>query len=196
MKEEGYIDRTAVVDEHATIGLHTRIWQFCNILAGAVIGNGCNIGQGCFMEGKVRIGNHVTIKNNVSLYDGLICEDDVFLGPNCVFTNVRFPRSFVSRKNEFEETVIEKGATIGANATIICGVRVGRYSMVGAGSVVTKDVNPYTLVVGNPARKMGYVCKCGERLPIGNEDKDRQITCKRCSELFKYTGDSIIHLER
>jgi len=133
-------------------------------MPGAIIGRSCNLGQNVYVENGVILGNNVKIKNNIALYDGVICEDDVFLGPNCVFTNVLTPRSFVSRKEEFKKTVVCRGASIGANATIICGNKIGRYAMIGAGSVVTKDVKDYELVVGNPAKKIGYVCECGERI--------------------------------
>ena len=171
------IHETAYVEEGALIGEGTGIWQYCIIKSGAVIGAGCNIGAGCYIEDKVKIGNGVKIKNNITLYEGVTVEDDVFLGPNCVFTNVINPRSFIERKKEFKETVVKKGATIGANATIICGNSIGRYAMVGAGSVVTKDVPDYTLVVGNPARLLGYVCECGCRL-------DEALKCSACGKEY------------
>ncbi len=164
MNKEYQADPTSLVAEDAQIGKGTKIWQFCNIMSDVVIGEQCNIGQNVFIESGVRIGSHVKIKNNVALYQGVICEDDVFLGPNCVFTNVANPRSFIERKHEFRRTIVRKGATIGANATIVCGNTVGRYAMVGAGAVVTHDVGDYQLVVGNPGRVTGYVCVCGEKL--------------------------------
>lgn len=179
----GIIHKTSIVAENAQIGENTRIWQFCNIMGEVYIGNDCNIGQGCFVENGVSIGNNVTIKNNVALYQGVICEDDVFLGPNCVFTNVRYPRSFVSRKDVFEKTHICKGATIGANATIVCGITIGSYAMIGAGSVVVENVDNHALMVGNPARKIGYVCMCGEKLII---DKSKKLMlCAKCSRQYK-----------
>lgn len=164
MNKEYQADPTSLVAEDAQIGRGTKIWQFCNIMPDVVIGEQCNIGQNVFIESGVRIGSHVKIKNNVALYQGVICEDDVFLGPNCVFTNVVNPRSFIEKKHEFRQTIVRKGATIGANATIVCGHTVGRYAMVGAGAVVTHDVGDYQLVVGNPGRVTGYVCVCGEKL--------------------------------
>ena len=178
-----FAHKTSLIDDNAKIGSGTRIWQFCNIMGNVLIGSGCNIGQGVFIESGVEIGNRVKIKNNVALYSGITCEDDVFLGPNCVFTNVINPRSFIERKDEFQTTIVKKGATIGANATIVCGHVIGEYAMVGAGSVVTKDVPDYALVVGNPARIKGYVCQCGERL--SNVDIESEYGCVRCGKKYK-----------
>ena len=172
---------TSIVGDEAVIGEHTKIWQFSNIMDGAVIGSGCNIGQNVFIESGVRIGNRVKIKNNISLYSGVVCEDDVFLGPNAVFTNVVNPRSFIERKHEFKTTIIQEGATIGANATILCGHKIGRFAMIGAGTVVTKDVEDYELVVGNPGKKIGYVCKCGGRL-------NSNLKCQSCGSCYKNDG--------
>lgn len=177
---------TSTISKDAKIGCNTRIWQYCNIMTGAEIGECCSLGQNVFVEGGVKLGNGVKVKNNVALYDGVICEDDVFLGPNCVFTNVLTPRSFVSRKDEFKSTVILHGASVGANATIICGNKIGRYAMIGAGAVVTKDVKDYELVVGNPAKKIGYVCECGERI-FENED----YTCKRCEKKYRMQENNL-----
>ena len=157
-----YIDPSSIVSENAKIGKNTKIWQFSVIMEDVEIGTDCNIGMNVFIEKGVKIGNNVTIKNNVSLYTGAIIEDDVFLGPSCVFTNVINPRSFVSRKHEFKSTTVKKGSSIGANATIVCGVTLNEYCFVGAGSVVTKDVEPFVCVVGNPARFKSYICQCGE----------------------------------
>lgn len=176
---------TSTISETAQIGDGTRIWQFCNVMDGASIGCNCNLGQNVFVENGVKIGDRVKVKNNISLYTGVICEDDVFLGPNCVFTNVMTPRSFVERKSEFKQTVLKKGCSIGANATIICGNTIGEYAMVGAGAVVTKDVRPYELVVGNPARRLGYVCECGERLDEGNQ----VMKCVRCGKTYEKTAE-------
>lgn len=171
------IHETADIESGAVIGNDSNIWQHCIIKSGAQIGNGCNVGAGCYIEAGVRVGNRVKIKNNITLYEGVTIEDDVFLGPNCVFTNVINPRSFIERKNEFKETVVRRGATIGANATIICGNTVGRYAMVGAGSVVTKDVPDYALFVGNPARHHGYVCECGCKL-------SKDLKCDVCNSEY------------
>lgn len=152
---------TAVIDDGAKVGEGTKIWHFSHIMPEAVIGENCNIGQNVVISPKVVLGNNVKVQNNVSIYTGVICEDDVFLGPSCVFTNVINPRSFISRKEEFRTTIVKKGATIGANATIICGVTIGKYAMIGAGAVVTKDISNYALVVGNPAKQIGWVDKAG-----------------------------------
>ncbi|GHT62935.1 N-acetyltransferase [Bacteroidia bacterium] len=152
---------TAVIDEDVEIGNGTRIWHFSHIMSGAVIGKDCNIGQNVVISPEVRLGNHVKVQNNVSVYTGVTCEDDVFLGPSCVFTNVLNPRSFISRKDEFKPTMVKQGASIGANATILCGITIGEYAMIGAGAVVTKDVMPFALVVGNPGRQVGWVDREG-----------------------------------
>lgn len=175
------IHETAIVADDCQIGAETRVWQFANIMGGTSIGKKCNIGQNVFIETGVRIGDRVKIKNNVALYTGVICEDDVFLGPSCVFTNVINPRSFVERKSEFQQTIIKQGATIGANATILCGHMIGAYAMIGAGAVVTKDVPDFGLVIGNPGRQVGWVCKCGGRLSCGMRDHENgTVTCVEC----------------
>ena len=148
---------TAVIDAGAQIGAGTRIWHFCHIMPGAVIGDNCNIGQNVFIDNNAAVGNNVKIQNNVSVYNAVKLEDDVFIGPSVVFTNVTNPRSFIERKHEFKKTLIKKGATIGANATVICGIEVGEYALVGAGAVVTKNVAPYSLMLGNPAVQKGWV---------------------------------------
>jgi len=157
---------TAVIDEGAVIGKGTKIWHFSHIMSGAVIGENCTIGQNVLVASDAILGNNVKVQNNVSVYTGVVCEDDVFLGPSCVFTNVINPRSFISRKEEFRPTLVKKGATIGANATIICGVSIGEYAMIGAGAVVTKDVPDYALIVGNPGKQIGWVDKEGNT--VGN----------------------------
>jgi UDP-2-acetamido-3-amino-2,3-dideoxy-glucuronate N-acetyltransferase len=169
MMETYQAHETAVIDEGCSIGEGTRIWHFSHIMKGCTIGRDCTIGQNVVISPDVVIGSRVKIQNNVSVYTGVICEDDVFLGPSCVFTNVINPRSAISRKHQYQSTYVEKGATIGANATIICGNRVGRYAMVGAGTVITKDVPPFALVVGNPARRIGWVSEYGHRLKFSNE---------------------------
>lgn len=175
----------AVVDNYDNIGDGTRVWQWSHILDGAQIGFNCNVGEGVYIESGVVIGNNVKIKNNVALYSGVKCDDDVFLGPNCVFTNVINPRSFVERKEEFKDTIIKKGATIGANATVICGNEIGEYAMVGAGAVVTKDVKPYTLVIGNPAVFNSYICRCGCKLNDSYE-------CTGCATKYKLDDNNNI----
>lgn len=164
-----FAHETAIIDSDCRIGIGSNIWHFTHIMSEAVIGDRCNIGQNVFIGSGVKVGNGVKIQNNVSLYSGVECEDDVFLGPSCVFTNVSNPRSFIDRKDEFRKTLIGKGATIGANATIICGNRIGAYSLIGAGSVITKDTPPYSLWVGNPARQAGWVSKNGHRLDFNAE---------------------------
>ena len=155
---------TAVIDENCIIGDGTKIWHFSHIMSGCVIGEQCNIGQNVVISPQVVLGRNVKIQNNVSVYTGVICEDDVFLGPSVVFTNVINPRSNVSRKNEYRPTVVQQGATIGANATILCGITIGRYAFVGAGAVVTRDVPGYALVTGNPARQTGWMSEQGHKL--------------------------------
>lgn len=177
---EYYAHESSIIANDAEIGIDTRIWQFCNIMSGSKIGDHCNIGQGVYVESGVVLGNRVKVKNNVALYKGVICEDCVFLGPNCVFTNVINPRSFVERKAEFKETIIKKGASIGANATIICGHTIGQYAMIGAGTVVTKDVPDHALVVGNPGKLIGYVCECGETL----HQIDGRYICAHCGKEY------------
>lgn len=179
------IHKTADVSVNANIGAHTRIWQNCIIQDEVVIGENCIIGANVFIEKGVKIGNGVKIKNNIAIYSGVEVEDDVFLGPNCVFTNVINPRAFISRKNEFRRTIIEKGATIGANSTIVCGHTIGRYAMVGAGSVVCHDIKNYSLVVGNPDRPIGYVCECGCRL-------NELFACSACGNQYAIKDDQII----
>lgn len=158
------IHPTAVIDEGCTIGEGTRIWHFSHVMQGARVGKSCNIGQNVVISPGAIVGDRVKIQNNVSVYTGVTVEDDAFLGPSCVFTNVINPRSFISRKDEFRPTIVRRGASIGANATIVCGNEIGEYAMVGAGAVVTKDVPPYSLWVGNPARQAGWVSRAGHKL--------------------------------
>jgi len=157
---------SAYVDDGAVIGNGTKIWHFCHVMPGAVIGERCNLGQNVVVMPGTRIGNNVKIQNNVSIYEGVELEDDVFCGPSCVFTNVINPRSHVSRKSEYQRTLVRRGATIGANATIVCGATLGEYSFIGAGAVVTGDVKPFALMVGVPARQIGWMCRCGVRLTV------------------------------
>lgn len=162
------IHPTAVIDEGCTIGEGTRIWHFSHVMHGARVGKSCNIGQNVVISPGAIVGDHVKIQNNVSVYTGVTVEDDAFLGPSCVFTNVINPRSFISRKDEFRPTIVRRGASIGANATIVCGNEIGEYAMIGAGAVVTKDVPPYSLWVGNPARQAGWVSRAGHKLDFND----------------------------
>jgi UDP-2-acetamido-3-amino-2,3-dideoxy-glucuronate N-acetyltransferase len=166
-----FIHPTAIIDEGARIGAHTKVWQFCHIMPEAVIGENCILGQNVFIANHVQLGNNVKVQNNVSLYEGVICEEDVFIGPSAVFTNVINPRSAVIRKSEYKATVIKKGATIGANATIVCGNEIGRYAFIGAGAVVTKPVPDYALVMGNPARQTGWISEMGHSLVFDQAGK-------------------------
>ena len=161
---EASVHASAFVDDGAVIGAGTRVWHFCHVLGGAVIGERCSLGQNVVVMNGTRIANNVKIQNNVSVYEGVELEDDVFCGPSMVFTNVINPRSHVSRRNEYRRTLVKRGASIGANATIVCGVTLGEYCFVGAGAVVAKDVKPYSLTVGVPAKHVGWMCQCGERL--------------------------------
>jgi len=161
MDQNYYKHETAIIDDGAEIGADSKIWHFCHIMKTAILGKNCIVGQNCFIANNVVLGDNVKVQNNVSLYDGVICENDVFLGPSMVFTNVINPRSNIEKKNEFRKTLVKKGASIGANATIICGVTIGAYALIGAGAVVTKDVPDFALVVGNPAKQIGTVDKVG-----------------------------------
>ena len=175
-----FVHESSYVDEGAEIGAGTKIWHFCHVMPRAKIGQRCNIGQNVLISPDVRIGDNVKIQNNVSLYTGVIVEDDVFLGPSIVFTNVINPRSHVNRRDEYKTTLVRKGASIGANATIVCGIILGKYCFVGAGAVVTKDVPDYALVYGSPARVRGWMCQCGEQLEFEN---DRAV-CKICGDAY------------
>lgn len=169
MDNNYFAHETAVIDEGCSIGKGTRIWHFSHVMTGAVIGEHCNLGQNVVVSPDVVLGNNVKVQNNVSIYTGVTCEDDVFLGPSMVFTNVTNPRSAVVRRDQYEKTVVGKGASIGANATIICGNNIGRYAFIGAGAVVTREVKPYALVVGNPSRQTGWMSEYGHRLEFNNE---------------------------
>lgn len=162
---------TAIVDDNCNIGNGTKIWHFSHIMSGCIIGEACNIGQNVVVSPSVILGRNVKIQNNVSVYTGVICEDDVFLGPSMVFTNVINPRSHVNRKNEYAQTIVRKGSSIGANATVVCGNEIGEYALIGAGAVITKPVKPYALVVGNPAKQIGWVSENGHRLKFDAENK-------------------------
>lgn len=179
---------TAVLDDGCSIGTGSSIWHFCHIMPGAVIGEKCSLGQNVFVANKVSLGNNVKVQNNVSLYEGVVCEDDVFIGPSAVFTNVINPRSGVSRKNEYQSTVLRKGVTIGANATIICGVEIGRYAFIGAGAVVTKNVPAYALLTGNPARQKGWMSEKGHTLQF---DAEGNGVCKGTGEKYQLLNNEV-----
>jgi UDP-2-acetamido-3-amino-2,3-dideoxy-glucuronate N-acetyltransferase len=183
---EAVVHESSYVDEGATIGAGTRVWHFCHVLGGAVIGERCSLGQNVVVMNGTRIGNNVKVQNNVSIYEGVELEDDVFCGPSMVFTNVVNPRSHVSRRHEYQRTLVRRGATIGANATIVCGTTLGEYAFVGAGAVVTGDVADHALVVGVPARRVGWMCQCGERLPDSGEG-----TCLVCGSAYERAGAGI-----
>lgn len=176
-----FAHETAVIDANCRIGAGTKIWHFSHIMSDCTIGEKCNIGQNVVVSPQVVLGNNVKVQNNVSIYTGVICEDDVFLGPSMVFTNVINPRSAVIRKDEYKQTLVKKGASIGANATIICGNNIGEYALIGAGSVVTKEVKPYALVVGNPSRQIGWVSEYGHRL---NFDDNGMADCLETNEKY------------
>jgi UDP-2-acetamido-3-amino-2,3-dideoxy-glucuronate N-acetyltransferase len=169
MKNKYFAHETAVIDDGCKIGKGTKIWHFSHIMTGSEIGEDCNIGQNVVISPGVKLGRNVKVQNNVSIYTGVICDDDVFLGPSMVFTNVINPRSAISRKDRYLETIVERGASIGANSTILCGNIIGRYAFIGAGAVVTKDVKPYALVVGNPARQTGWMSEFGHKLIFDNK---------------------------
>jgi len=179
---------TAVIDEGCLIGDGTKIWHFSHIMPGAVIGNGCNIGQNVVVSPKVTLGNNVRVQNNVSIYEGVICEDDVFLGPSMVFTNVINPRSAVSRKHEYLRTLVRKGASIGANATIVCGNEIGEFAFIGAGAVVTKPVQAFALVVGNPARQSGWMSEFGHKLKF---DTSGKATCPESGQEYQLDNNRV-----
>jgi UDP-2-acetamido-3-amino-2,3-dideoxy-glucuronate N-acetyltransferase len=188
MEKEYFAHPTAVIDEGCKIGKGTKIWHFTHVMPGCVIGEGCNLGQNVVVSPGVVLGRNVKIQNNVSLYEGVICDDDVFLGPSMVFTNVINPRSAIVRKNQYARTHVGKGASIGANATIVCGHDIGAYAFIGAGAVVTKTVPPYALVVGNPARQLGWMSEYGHRLEF---DKDGFATCRESSQRYKLENNSV-----
>jgi len=172
---------TAVVDQGVEIGQGTKIWHFTHIMTGCVIGENCNLGQNVVVSPDVKLGNNVKVQNNVSIYTGVICEDDVFLGPSMVFTNVINPRSAIKRREEYMKTVVGRGATIGANATIVCGNNIGNFAFIGAGSVVTKEILPYALIVGNPGKQIGWMSEYGHRLDF---DQDGKATCIEGNEKY------------
>jgi UDP-2-acetamido-3-amino-2,3-dideoxy-glucuronate N-acetyltransferase len=186
---EYYSHETAAIDEGCSIGAGTKIWHFSHVMEGSVIGACCNIGQNVVVSPGVVLGMNVKVQNNVSIYTGVICEDDVFLGPSMVFTNVINPRSAVVRREEYKETLVRRGASIGANATVICGNEIGAYAMVGAGAVITKPVAPYALVVGNPARQIGWVSEYGHRL---NFDGEGFAVCLESGDKYKILDNVVV----
>ena len=182
-----HVHESAIVDAGAQIGSDTRVWHFVHVCSGAQIGEGCSLGQNVFVGNKVTIGNNVKVQNNVSVYDNVHIEDDVFCGPSMVFTNVYNPRSFIERKTEYRDTLVKKGATLGANCTIVCGVTIGEYSLVGAGAVINKDVKPFALMVGVPAKQIGWISKYGEQLDLpltGNAS----TTCEHTGDEYVLEG--------
>ena len=182
MEKEYFAHETTVIDDGCKIGKGTKIWHFSHVMSGSEIGENCNIGQNVVISPGVKLGRNVKVQNNVSLYTGVICEDDVFLGPSMVFTNVINPRSAIIRKDRYYTTIVEKGASIGANSTIVCGNKIGTYSFIGAGAVVTKDVKPYALVMGNPARQTGWMSEYGHKLIFDNAGF---ASCPESGERYK-----------
>ena len=180
--EDYFVHESSYVDAPCEIGAGTKIWHFSHIMSGCKIGRNCNIGQNVVVSPQVVLGDNVKVQNNVSIYTGVVCEDDVFIGPSVVFTNVINPRSAISRKDQYKSTLMKRGVSIGANATIVCGHTIGEYAMIGAGSVITKDVKPYALMVGNPARQIGWVSECGNRLHFS---KDGIAECSESGQLYK-----------
>ncbi len=189
MKDPNYFaHETAVIDENCSIGSGTKIWHFSHIMSGCTIGEGCNIGQNVVVSPGVILGKNVKVQNNVSIYTGVNCEDDVFLGPSMVFTNVINPRSAVNRRDEYMKTTVRKGASIGANATIVCGNDIGAYSFIGAGAVVVKEVKPYALVVGNPSRQIGWISEYGHRLEF---DENGVAVCPESKEKYELKNNRV-----
>lgn len=184
-----FAHETAVIDEGCIIGKGTKIWHFSHIMPNSKIGVNCNIGQNVVISPDVILGNNVKVQNNVSIYTGVICEDDVFLGPSMVFTNVINPRSAIVRRGAFEKTLVKKGASIGANATIICGIDIGEFAFIGAGAVVTKEVLPYALVVGNPSKQIGWISEYGHRLEF---DKKSYAKCKESGEEYQLLNNKVV----
>ncbi|MFN8770082.1 MAG: DapH/DapD/GlmU-related protein [Neisseriaceae bacterium] len=183
------IHESSIIDQGAEIGEDTRIWHFSHVCGGAKIGKNCSLGQNVFIGNDVVIGNNVKIQNNVSVFDAVILEDDVFCGPSMVFTNVYNPRSKIARKNEYRKTVVRKGATIGANATIICGIEIGEYAFIGAGAVVKNDVKSFALMAGVPARCIGWMCECGVTLAKKNSEQQYLVSCENCTKQYKISND-------
>ncbi|WP_298779736.1 acyltransferase [uncultured Polaribacter sp.] len=184
-----FAHETAVIDDNCVIERGVKIWHFSHIMSNCTIGENCNLGQNVVISPEVVLGKNVKVQNNVSIYTGVICEDDVFLGPSMVFTNVINPRSAVNRKNEYLKTIVKKGASIGANATIVCGNNIGKYAFIGAGAVVTKEILPYALVVGNPSKQIGWVSEYGQRLEFND---DGFATCKESGEEYELKDNRVV----
>lgn len=193
MMDNGFFaHETAVIDEGCTIGKGTKIWHFSHVMPGAILGESCNLGQNVVVSPKVVLGKNVKVQNNVSIYTGVRCEDDVFLGPSMVFTNIVNPRSAVVRRDQYVATLVRKGASIGANATVICGNTIGAYSLIGAGAVITKDVPDYALVVGNPGKQVGWVSEFGHRLDFDSAGKAR---CPESGQRYELNGEAVTRIE-
>ena len=188
MNPDYFAHETAVIDAGALIGKGTRIWHFSHIMSGCRIGENCNLGQNVVVSPDVVLGNHVKVQNNVSIYTGVVCEDDVFLGPSMVFTNVTNPRSAINRRGQYAATLVKRGATIGANSTIVCGHNIGEFALIGAGAVVTKDIAPYALVVGNPSRQIGWVSEYGHRLGF---DKNGLAACPESGQKYRLADGKV-----
>lgn len=187
-----FIHPSSIIDENCSIGKGTKIWHFSHIMSGAVLGKNCNVGQNVLVGNNVLIGNNVRIQNNVSVYEGVVCEDDVFLGPSVVLTNVINPRSAISRKDQLKPTIIRKGATIGANATIVCGNEIGAYAFVGAGAVVTKNILPYALVIGNPARQVGWMSEFGHQLEFND---NKFAFCRESGQEYQINNNQVTRVK-
>ncbi len=191
MSTDYFVHPTAVIDEACQIGAGTKIWHFSHLMSQCVLGKNCNIGQNVVVSPEVILGNNVKVQNNVSIYTGVVCEDDVFLGPSMVFTNIKNPRSAIVRKNQYAKTLVKKGASIGANATIVCGTELGEYCFIGAGAVVTKNVKPYAMLVGNPAKQIGWVSEYGHRL---NFDKNGIAECPESKIKYQLSEDQVLKI--
>lgn len=187
MEKDYFVHESSYIDENVTIGKGTKIWHFCHVQKNAVLGENCSLGQNVNVANNVKIGNGVRIQNNVSVYEGVELEDNVFCGPSCVFTNVTTPRAHYSVHGVYAKTLIKRGASLGANSTVVCGHNVGRCALIAAGSVVTKDVKDYALMAGVPAKQIGWVCECGERLP-------ENLVCDKCGKKYKESDDGLVEL--
>lgn len=192
MDKDYFAHPTAVIDEDCSIGSGTKIWHFSHVMTGSELGEGCNLGQNVVVSPGVKLGKNVKVQNNVSIYTGVTCEDDVFLGPSMVFTNVVNPRSQINRRGHYSRTIVKRGASIGANATIVCGHDIGEFAFVGAGSVVTKDIPAYALVVGNPARQIGWMSEFGHRLEF---DADGMATCPESGEAYLFRDNRVVKMK-